>query len=219
MVGVEIGSFAGISSEVFSYFCKSLTCIDPWDMAFEKENYREIIAHKLASAEKEFDSLVSRSSNIKKIKGFSNIECKKFDNESLDFVYIDGNHSNDSVKEDIACWMPKVKKGGVLLGHDYGLICRVFVDLKVKVNKIYSDSSWVIKVDEKIAKTVENSFAEIVKTKNNLKLNENKKVEQEVVNLNQKIIECSNMIDILYEKILELNNKLNKNIKLRKKKK
>jgi hypothetical protein len=37
---------------------------------------------------------------------------------SLDFVYLDANHSYDMVKRDIALWWPKIKWGGVLAGHD-----------------------------------------------------------------------------------------------------
>ena len=38
---------------------------------------------------------------------------------SLDFVFIDANHSYDAVKNDIIAWAPKVRSGGVLCGHDY----------------------------------------------------------------------------------------------------
>ena len=38
---------------------------------------------------------------------------------SLDFVFIDADHSYDAVKDDIALWRPKVKTGGWLGGHDY----------------------------------------------------------------------------------------------------
>lgn len=44
---------------------------------------------------------------------------KKFEDEELDFVYIDANHSYKSVLEDITAWYPKVKKGGVIGGHDF----------------------------------------------------------------------------------------------------
>lgn len=40
-------------------------------------------------------------------------------NGSLDFVFIDAAHDYDSVKADIAAWLPKVRKGGFLAGHDY----------------------------------------------------------------------------------------------------
>lgn len=46
---------------------------------------------------------------------------KQFDDGSLDFVYIDADHSYDSVKSDIQAWLPKVKHGGLLCGHDYVL--------------------------------------------------------------------------------------------------
>ena len=43
----------------------------------------------------------------------------QFEDESLDFVFIDASHEYEDVKADIMAWMPKVKRGGVLAGHDY----------------------------------------------------------------------------------------------------
>ena len=39
--------------------------------------------------------------------------------EGVDFVYIDGLHDYESVKEDIHDWFPKLHSGGILCGHDY----------------------------------------------------------------------------------------------------
>jgi SAM-dependent methyltransferase len=39
---------------------------------------------------------------------------------SLDFVFIDADHSYEAVAADIDAWKSKVKPGGVLCGHDYG---------------------------------------------------------------------------------------------------
>lgn len=45
--------------------------------------------------------------------------AKQFEDESLDFVMIDGDHQYEAVKADIDAWLPKVKHGGVLAGDDY----------------------------------------------------------------------------------------------------
>ena len=42
-----------------------------------------------------------------------------FLDNSLDFVFIDGNHSFEYATEDIAQWSKKVKPGGIVAGHDY----------------------------------------------------------------------------------------------------
>ena len=44
--------------------------------------------------------------------------AERFQNESLEFVFIDASHEYEHVKADILAWLPKVKKGGVLAGHD-----------------------------------------------------------------------------------------------------
>ena len=44
---------------------------------------------------------------------------QEFEDGSLDFVYIDGDHRFDAVMMDIILWAPKVRKGGIVAGHDY----------------------------------------------------------------------------------------------------
>lgn len=44
-----------------------------------------------------------------------------FVDESVDFVYIDGAHNYASVLDDLRCWFPKVKVGGVIAGHDFNV--------------------------------------------------------------------------------------------------
>ncbi|MBT5491708.1 class I SAM-dependent methyltransferase, partial [bacterium] len=39
--------------------------------------------------------------------------------QTLDFIYIDANHTYESAKEDIQLWYPKIKVGGMISGHDY----------------------------------------------------------------------------------------------------
>lgn len=49
----------------------------------------------------------------------SNQAVKCIEDKELDLVFIDANHSYDNAKEDITLWLPKVRSGGILCGHDY----------------------------------------------------------------------------------------------------
>lgn len=40
-------------------------------------------------------------------------------NGSLDLVYLDACHSYQCVTDDISCWLHKLKKGGIMAGHDF----------------------------------------------------------------------------------------------------
>jgi hypothetical protein len=44
-----------------------------------------------------------------------------FENDSIDFIYVDSIHSYEQVKKDIETWFPKVRPGGILGGHDYAM--------------------------------------------------------------------------------------------------
>jgi hypothetical protein len=53
------------------------------------------------------------------IRKFSNEAVSHFEDNSLDMVYLDGNHQNPVFENDFKSWLPKVKIGGILGGHDY----------------------------------------------------------------------------------------------------
>jgi hypothetical protein len=57
--------------------------------------------------------------NFKILKEYSCDAVNKFDDSSLDFVYIDANHTSAQVLDDITNWSKKVRLGGIVAGHDY----------------------------------------------------------------------------------------------------
>jgi predicted O-methyltransferase YrrM len=62
---------------------------------------------------------------IKPLKVDSISASLMFEDRSLDFVFIDADHSYGAVKGDIAAWARKVRDGGILAGHDYTEPCGV----------------------------------------------------------------------------------------------
>lgn len=83
------------------------------------------------------------------IKGLSWEVANNFDDASVDFVFIDACHSAVAVKKDIDAWFPKVKKGGIISGHDYGNGNPSGV--KIAVDEKFSDfklnkSCWYVKL-------------------------------------------------------------------------
>lgn len=110
-IGVELGRFA--RTLVRKVPDLKLYGVDPWVRYEDQwENY---------DPEEFYQRCVKDCApyNIELIRKFSMDALKDFDDESLDFVYIDGNHDFEHVTEDIAGWGKKVKKGGIISGHDY----------------------------------------------------------------------------------------------------
>jgi len=60
------------------------------------------------------------SSKITTIRGYSNIEVPKFEDDFFDIIYIDGNHEPEYVLEDAVLSFRKLKKGGIMVFDDYG---------------------------------------------------------------------------------------------------
>ena len=78
--------------------------------------------------------------------------AQDFADRSIDIVFIDAAHEYDPVKEDILAWLPKVKLGGILSGHDY--LCD---GVKKAVDEIFGnkvifrnamENCWIIEVKE-----------------------------------------------------------------------
>lgn len=56
---------------------------------------------------------------IKTVIGDSHQVYESFEDESIDFLFIDGDHHYESVKTDLTNWFPKIRSGGIISGHDY----------------------------------------------------------------------------------------------------
>ncbi len=119
LVGTEVGVFGGEHALVIlGWLCiEKLYLIDPYEK-FEgyKQFTAEILANKEAEAHKRLDMFKDK---VAWIKEKSAMAVGSFHDESLDFAYIDADHEYGASLADIALYYPKVKKGGLLCGHNY----------------------------------------------------------------------------------------------------
>lgn len=109
-VGVYRGQFSRVLCEANPNI--ELTCIDSW---LDKAGRRT------GRSDRIFNSAVKRLSgfNVKFIRKYSMDALCDFEDGSLDFVYIDANHTFDFCCPDIIYWSKKVRSGGIVGCHDY----------------------------------------------------------------------------------------------------
>ena len=68
---------------------------------------------------KKHTSLCGVDNIITPIKGASLDVVNQFEDESIDFIFIDASHDYENVLADITAWYPKLKPGGLIAGDDY----------------------------------------------------------------------------------------------------
>ena len=114
LTGIEIGSYRGESTEIFlkSNAFKKLYCIDPWLPGYDIKDAAS--SKEIVLAEKEFDERFKNNNIVVKIKQQSSDAFNLFKNESIDFIYIDGNHQYEFVKNDLINYFNKIKQGGII---------------------------------------------------------------------------------------------------------
>ncbi len=117
--GAEIGVDRGRYSKILCQYNPKLKlyCIDPW-VAYEGyyENHtrgRKIYESYGVAKER------LKNYNCELIQKFSMDAVKDFEDNSLDFCFIDGNHSFEYAVNDIVEWSKKVRVGGIISGHDF----------------------------------------------------------------------------------------------------
>ena len=113
--GAEIGVATGRYSEILCQKIPGLYlwAVDPWGEY--PDNWRTDESQEVAYQEA-----------VKKLEPYNveimratSLEASLAIPLDLDFVFIDGSHTFDNVMLDIILWTPKVRRGGIVAGHDY----------------------------------------------------------------------------------------------------
>ncbi len=116
---VEIGSWLGKSSSFFADNKKpnqKLICVDTWRGSTDELKGNHTLATKADVYEIFKKNMGDRE--YTPIQKPSKEASLMFKDKSLDAVFIDAQHTYEAVKEDLECWLPKIKDTGYICGHD-----------------------------------------------------------------------------------------------------
>lgn len=119
--GAEVGVlFGDFSAHILKHWGGKLHMIDPWvqqDPEVYLDGCNAVSMNKAYERAKARVAPFSVRANL--IRSFSLEASHGFRDGQLDFVYLDANHSFDSVSADLLAWWPKVRAGGIVAGHDF----------------------------------------------------------------------------------------------------
>jgi hypothetical protein len=135
--------------------------VDPWKAPKEGDRWKEAPGMTQHKSQQEFDrcyetvlGLASRyGERAKVIRGRSLDVVGSVPDGTLDYVFIDAEHTYEGVKEDALAWLAKVKEGGWIGGHDYAN--GRFVGVKEAVDEVFADRHIELNIDHTWFVTVE----------------------------------------------------------------
>ena len=126
--GAEIGVYKGQFSKKIKQARPDIRhyMIDPWKPYADRNSRGKLtnfgkglttteemldVMKQAISVALDYDCIVIPAESLKAVE--------MFEDNSLDYVFIDASHEYEDVKADIEVWSPKVKKGGIVGGHNY----------------------------------------------------------------------------------------------------
>lgn len=128
--GCEVGVWKGDLSAAFLRYLrpKRLHLVDPW--LFMPDKPKAIYGGREATSQADMDAIYGqvlarfederRRGRVVVHRETSLVAASAVVDGSLDWVYVDGDHSYDAVRADLEVWAPKLTPGGLLTGDDYG---------------------------------------------------------------------------------------------------
>lgn len=126
---VEVGSWKGASAAFMAVELENLNkdikfyCVDTWRGSEEHNNKSSPFFEPLLIDGSILHVFVENikpvAHRIVAIQSPSLEAATSFKDDSIKCVFLDAAHDYENVKADIKAWLPKVKKGGVISGHDF----------------------------------------------------------------------------------------------------
>jgi len=120
IVGLEIGVASGWTMNHFLQNLSNLqlTGIDPYVgyMDGHIQITQELLDAQYLAAQDNISDFAPRG---KILRGYSQDFVNSFEDKSLDYIFIDGDHSYEGALRDCELFFPKIKSNGIFAGHDW----------------------------------------------------------------------------------------------------
>lgn len=144
---VEVGVWKGDFSEsILNMGPVKLILVDAW-CSQQPDVYADLCNLNNTEYEKVYQSVATRFGDrpeVQIIRDWSAAAAFQMADNSIDFVYIDANHSEKACTADIESWYRVVKPGGWLLGHDYGYSRMRRVGVQAAVTKYLANHGLIL---------------------------------------------------------------------------
>lgn len=124
---VEVGCWLGRSIAAFHEYADTAhkrihtIVVDTFEGRPENPTHAAILAQCGGNVRKQFDKhmlALDLERRVRVLQAPSPFAATRYEDGTFDAVFIDAAHDEDSVTNDIGAWMPKVKSGGIIAGHD-----------------------------------------------------------------------------------------------------
>jgi hypothetical protein len=119
LVGAEIGVQHGAFSRTIIDGCKPrlMYLVDCWEFS---HGITSSDTQHLKALRNALDEVAREmcDGTVRVVPAWSRDGAQWVEDNTLDFIYIDGDHRLSGIRSDLAMWVPKVKPGGWVLGHD-----------------------------------------------------------------------------------------------------
>jgi hypothetical protein len=153
LVGVEVGVCLAHTTEAFIKGIKNLKKL------YAIDNYPTFVDWDGSDWNQDRQNLMKKTAQEKMISYKSKVEflhissqefVRTIEDESLDFVFIDGDHSYEAALKDFENYYPKIKNGGIFAGHDIQLnsihtALTHFLKERYDQVSIVSNSAWYLR--------------------------------------------------------------------------
>jgi predicted O-methyltransferase YrrM len=147
---VEVGSFVGDSLAIFreEFPNAIIFCVDPWVNGYDDADTASWF-FPMEQVERSFNERMLGMERVIKAKMTSEEFFEFMPDDFFDFIYIDGCHKYEFVKKDIENSLKKLKRGGILAGHDFtneAHLRGVYEAVQTVLgwpDEIFRDNSWI----------------------------------------------------------------------------